>query len=106
MSFYYSVLIANSVKELRSRHFQPGEGLLRDCTTSPINRLQHKSIGCVEELQSAKNIVPMVDIIFYLKPVVAPHPSLIQLLCFCYIVLDFYHKEIPNHPKKGEKCMH
>lgn len=49
-----------------------------------------------------KNTVPMVDIIFYLwRPVGSgPHPSMILPLCFCYIVLDFYHKEAPNHPKK------
>ena len=37
------VLIVKALS--RSRRFQPGEGsslgLLRDCTTSPINRLQH-----------------------------------------------------------------
>ena len=44
-----------------SRHFQPGEcprrGLLRDCTTSPINRLQHQSQHfCVLILLPIKNI--------------------------------------------------
>ena len=46
----------------RSIHFQPGEGpsrgLLRDCTTSPINRL-HCSILRVNELLSLNGYEPL-----------------------------------------------
>ena len=41
---------------------------------------------------------------FLSKPVGDPPllPPCTQPLCFCYILPDFYHKEAPNIPKKGE----
>ena len=51
------------------------------------------------------NNVPRLHPIFFIQtcwrlPPLSPPCT--QPLCFCYILPDFYHKETPNIPKKGE----